>query len=149
MSFYLRFFLNRQLSHSEELASKKESNCNIMITGFINHMILIRVHLHIFDKWPLTWSQHIIIHMISTNNHSYDLNTWPTNFILISSHQYQHLSYCIFTLWLHLDPLLIMFTLLPHPDLIIIVAHIFNKFTNLAWASSSILEGLQIKLLLD
>ena len=36
---------------------------------------------------PITWSQHVTTYMIC----SHDPNTWPTNFILISSHhQYQH-----------------------------------------------------------
>ena len=36
---------------------------------------------------PITWSRHVTIHMICSNN----LNTWPTKFILTSNHhRYQH-----------------------------------------------------------
>ena len=37
---------------------------------------------------PIIWSQHVPTHIISSHDH----NTWPMNFILISSHhQYQYL----------------------------------------------------------
>ena len=68
-SFYLRFFLNRWLPRSAELVSKKKDNCNVMITGSTNQMIL-------------------------TRDYSHDLDTWPINFILISSHHwYQYPRY--------------------------------------------------------
>ena len=55
--FFTRFpFLNRQLPYSIELASKRKSNCNVMVTRPTNHMILIRDHSHDL----VTWSLHVI-----------------------------------------------------------------------------------------
>ena len=50
-----RFLLNKQLPCSAWLASKKESNCNIMVMGPTNHIILTCDHSHDL----LIWSQHV------------------------------------------------------------------------------------------
>ena len=57
-------------------------DCNVMVTRPTNHMILTRDHSHDL----LTWSRHVTTHMIC----SHDLDTWPTNFILTSSHHRYH-----------------------------------------------------------
>ena len=82
--------------------------------------------------WPLIGSQ--------TNDNSHDLDIWPTNFIPISIHQYQHLHYCISMSWLHSGLLFVTSTLLLY--LFIITVCILNRFKNLVWASSRTLKGL-------
>ena len=74
-SFHVRFLPNRQLPCSAELASKKESNCNVIVRKLTNHMISISEHSHNL----LTWSTHIIL----TRN--LQTSSWQS-----SHHQYQH-----------------------------------------------------------
>ena len=63
--FFTEFpFIKKQLPRSTELASKKEGNFNVMVTR----------------------SWHVTTHMIC----SHDPDTWPTNFILTSSHHWYH-----------------------------------------------------------
>ena len=84
-------------------------------------------------------------HMTSACDYSYDFNTWPTNFILISkviidSH------ICDIKL-LSISSFALPF---PYHDYIpisfIIAARVFSKSRNLAWASSRVLGGLQGRL---
>ena len=73
--FFTKFsFINRWLPRSTELASKKEGNCNVMVTRPINHMILTRDYSHDL----LTWSRHV---------------TYPDIKSTTSHHWYQHSCY--------------------------------------------------------
>ena len=54
--FFTKFpFFNRRLSRSTELASKREGNCNVIVTRSTNHMI--STHNHSYDL--ITWSRHV------------------------------------------------------------------------------------------
>ena len=54
--FFTRFpFLNRRYPCSTELASKREGNCNVMVTRPTNHMISTHDHSHDL----VTWSRHV------------------------------------------------------------------------------------------
>ena len=76
--YHFKIFFNRWLPHSTELTSKKKDNCNDMPQNLL-----------------IIWSWHMTSHLISIHDHLYNLNTWPTNSILTSSHWYRHLHDCI------------------------------------------------------
>ena len=86
----------------------------------------------------ITWSRHVTIHMICSHP-----NTWPTNFILTSSHHwYQHLCH-------HSHVMTISGSLICHVHTTITSSHHRSTrcplFKDLAWASSRMLWRLTKK----
>ena len=70
--FFTKFpFINRGLPYLTELASKKEGNCNVMVTRSTDYMISTRDHSHDLP----TWSRHV---------------TYPDTKSTSSYHWYQH-----------------------------------------------------------
>ena len=80
--FFTRFpFLNTQLPRSTELASKREGNCNVMVTRLTNHMISTRDHSYNL----VTWSRHVTYELHPDIKAS-SIPTSASPFILTSSH---------------------------------------------------------------
>ena len=79
-----------------ELASKREGNCNVMITGPTNHMISIRDHSHDL----VIWSRHVTYELDPDIKASLIL-TSPSPFVQTSSYhrfQYPHHRFHIMTI---------------------------------------------------
>ena len=83
---------NRRLPRSTELASKKESNNNVMVTRPTNHMILTRDPSHDLDTQSLIWSWHV----------TYEL--YPDNQVIINTNIHVITSMS----WLHSDLLFVI-----------------------------------------
>ena len=84
--FTLFSFLNRQLLRSTKLASKREGNCNVMVTRPTNYMILTRDYS--YDL--VIWSQHVT-YELHPDIKALSIFTSASLFVQISNHhQFQY-----------------------------------------------------------